>query len=107
MGSRLYHPFMSANDPQRLLERDAKLQWGTPVCRCGVGHVSARAISGSSNRAGWWIGLGAGSLPGALPPGAKPIAPGPAYAMTAVARVGELCFAAPVFLHSPRWCLQR
>jgi len=120
-----------ANDPQRFLERNAKLQWGIMVCIYGMSHVpallllefpqfgernaflviflvlvvqtcmvvqyfaarrlrrapAAPAISSSFNWPAWWVGVGAGSLLGALLAGVTPFAPGQAFAMAFVACV--------------------
>lgn len=120
-----------ANDPQRFLERNAKLQWGIMVCIYGLSHVPALmllvfpkhrgdsaflvfflvlvvqtsmvtqhlvsrklkrppfapAISQSFNWPSWWIGIGVGSLLGALLAGITPFVPGQAFAMAFIACV--------------------
>ncbi len=120
-----------ANDPQRFLERNAKLQWGIMVCVYGMSHVpalllldfpefrdknaflviylvlvvqtcmvaqffatrrlrlapAAPAISASFNWPSWFIGVGCGSLLGALLSGVTPFSPGQAFAMAFVACV--------------------
>jgi phosphatidate cytidylyltransferase len=118
-----------ANDPQRFLERNAKLQWGIMVCIYGMSHVpallllnfphyskksaflvfflvlvvqtcmitqhlvsrklqkppAAPAISQSFNWPSCWIGVGVGSLLGALLAGITPFVPGQAFAMSFIA----------------------
>jgi phosphatidate cytidylyltransferase len=121
-----------ANDPQRFLERNAKLQWGIMVCIYGMSHVpalllldfpnydkknaflvfflvlvvqtcmvtqhlvarqlmrsgkppAAPQISQSFTWRAWWVGMGAGSLLGALLAGITPFVPGQAFAMAFIA----------------------
>ena len=118
-----------ANDPQRFLERNAKLQWGIMVCIYGMSHVPALMlldfphynnksaflmlflvlvvqtcmvtqhlvnrrlyrhvvaplISQSFNWRSWWVGMGVGSLLGALLAGITPFVPGQAFVMAFIA----------------------
>lgn len=124
-------PIVSAlsNDPQRFLERNAKLQWGIMVCIYGLSHVpalmlldfpgynnkngflllflvlvvytcmatqhllkrklfrppAAPKISQSFHWLGWWVGMAAGSLLGALLAGITPFVPGQAFALSFIA----------------------
>jgi len=70
-----------ANDPQRFLERNAKLQWGIMVCIYGMSHVPACCcwtfrLRQQECLPGFLSGAGGADLHDRPAPGVAPTAPG-------------------------------
>jgi hypothetical protein len=83
-----------ANDPQRFLERNAKLQWGIMVCIYGMSHVPALLLlefPGSGQPQcfpGVLPGAGGADLHGGAASGGAPLRPAPRRPTSAAASTG-------------------